>query len=178
MATTSGCCSPTGNASFPFLALVPSFLVAFSRPGPFPDSSCAGACLQPSPCSKRVSRSSAFEPVPPLPPSLLSLCLSCCSLHHCSCAAGEEPAAASRTRDIELAGLQSRLVASSSELQRLNSERDSLVATMAVVDDVHARALQQVRMEAEAASQVVYGKIGGWGRGGMPVALAVKKIRF
>ncbi len=68
--------------------------------------------------------------------------------------AGEEPAASSRTRDIELAGLQSRLTASNAELQRLNAERDSLVATMAVVDDVHARALQQVRGEAEAASQV------------------------
>ena len=68
--------------------------------------------------------------------------------------AGEEPAAASRTRDIELAGLQSRLTASNAELQRLNAERDSLVATMAVVDDVQARALQQVRGEAEAASQV------------------------
>ena len=68
--------------------------------------------------------------------------------------AGEEPAAASRTRDIELAGLQSRLTASNAELQRLNAERDSLVATMAGVDDVQARALQQVRGEAEAASQV------------------------
>jgi hypothetical protein len=68
--------------------------------------------------------------------------------------AGEEPLGASRSRDIELAGLQSRLAASASEMQRLNAERDSLVATMAVVDDVHARALQQVRAEAEAASQV------------------------
>jgi hypothetical protein len=83
----------------------------------------------------------------------LSAPRACRSQRHC-CFTGEEPAAASRSRDIELAGLQSRLTASNSELQRLNSERDSLVATMAVVDDVHARALQQARGEAEAASQV------------------------
>ena len=82
------------------------------------------------------------------------------------CSAGEEPAAASRSRDIELAGLQSRLTASNAELQRLNSERDSLVATMAVVDDVHARALQQARGEAEAASQV-RSVNAGWGRRGV-----------
>ncbi len=73
--------------------------------------------------------------------------------------------AAARSRDIELAGLQSRLTASNAELQRLNSERDSLVATMAVVDDVHARALQQARGEAEAASQV-RSLISWWGRRG------------
>ena len=89
------------------------------------------------------------------PPSIRCLCWRpphCAPIH--DSAAGEEPAAASRSRDIELAGLQSRLAASTSELQRLNAERDSLVATMAVVDDVHARALQQVRAEAEASSQV------------------------
>jgi hypothetical protein len=93
------------------------------------------------------SQSRCFFCLPP-PPSV------CRCPPHCCRYSGEEPAAASRSRDIELAGLQSRLAASTSELQRLNAERDSLVATMAVVDDVHARALQQVRGEAEAASQV------------------------
>jgi hypothetical protein len=89
----------------------------------------------------------------------------CRSPCHCRFT-GEEPLAAARSRDIELAGLQSRLTASNAELQRLNCERDSLVATMAVVDDVHARALQQARGEAEAASQV-RSVNAGWGRRGV-----------
>jgi hypothetical protein len=95
-------------------------------------------------------------------PAALHACRSPC---HCRFT-GEEPLAAARSRDIELAGLQSRLTASNAELQRLNCERDSLVATMAVVDDVHARALQQARGEAEAASQV-RSVNAGWGRRGV-----------